>query len=73
MLDVGRKKLPDAKKKTKFVNVPVDEQTLADFAVACALRGVTMAGMLRPVIMEAIREEKAREPEAFAPKRRGGK
>ena len=67
---MGRRKLSPEKKKSKFVNVPVDEQTLEDFAIACELRGVTMAGLLRPVIMETIRTEKAREPEAFKKKRK---
>lgn len=62
---VGRPKKPEGKVKTQVVAVPVDEQTLTEFRLACELRGTSMAGLLHPIIVQTIREEKDRTPDAF--------
>ena len=63
---VARPRKPPEKKKTKMIGVLADEQTHADFAKACELRGVTMSGIVHEFIVKVIREEKEREPDAFA-------
>jgi hypothetical protein len=67
---VGRKKLPADKIKSNLITVPVDPQMHEEFAIVCALRGAYMSSLLRQHIVQLIREEKEREPEAFIPKKK---
>lgn len=41
-------------------------ETREEFRVAAELRGATMSGLLHQFIVRTIREEKERDPEAFA-------
>ncbi len=62
---MGRPKKPVGKVKNQVVAVPVDQQTLDEFRLSCELRGTSMAGFLHPIIVQTIREEKERSPQAF--------
>jgi len=43
-------------------------ETLAEFHIACELRGATMSSLVHQHVTQIIREEKAREPEKFTAK-----
>ena len=55
-----------AKPKKSLVTVRLSSQTLADFKVAAELRGASMSALLHQFIVKTVREEREREPNAFA-------
>lgn len=62
-----------AKKKDVLINLKLSADTREDFRVVAELRGSSMSGLIHQFIVQSIREEKMKEPEAFAKKKKGGK
>jgi uncharacterized protein (DUF1778 family) len=52
--------------KEVLINLRLRYETREEFRVAAELRGATMSGLLHQFIVRTIREEKEREPDAFA-------
>ena len=63
------KRLP--KPKEKLFTVRVTDDKLDDFKVVGELRGLSMSAMVHQFIVQAIREEKTKHPEAFAELKNG--
>jgi hypothetical protein len=49
------------------INVRTTEQIKRDLEITARLRGLTVAALVNSLIVNAIREEKEREPRAFKP------
>ena len=49
-----------------MINVRLTPSVHEAFKIACDLRGVSMSSLLHQFIVRTIREEKEREPSAFA-------
>lgn len=54
------------KNKEVLINIRLKPDTREEFRIAAELRGATMSGLLHQFIVRTIREEKERDPEAFA-------
>jgi hypothetical protein len=50
------------------INVRTSEQIKRDLEITAELRGITVSSLVNSLVVKAIREEKEREPQAFAPK-----
>lgn len=50
------------------INVRTSEQIKRDLEITAELRGITVSSLVNSLVVKAIREEKEREPAAFAPK-----
>lgn len=55
-----------AAKRKDIINLKVTPQIHQEFKVAAGLRGASMSGLIHQFMVRVIREEKDREPEAFA-------
>jgi hypothetical protein len=53
--------------KEAWLNVRIREDVRDEFKLAAELRGASMSGLLTMFIYRVIREEKGKNPEAFAP------
>ena len=56
-----------ASPKVRMINVRLKPDTHDEFKIACELRGGSMSSLLHQFIVRTIREEKERDPKAFAP------
>lgn len=54
------------KNKEVLINIRLKPETREEFRISAELRGATMSGLLHQFIVRTIREEKERDPEAFA-------
>jgi hypothetical protein len=53
--------------KEAWLNVRIREDVRDEFKLAAELRGASMSGLLTMFIYRVIREEKAKNPDSFAP------
>ena len=54
------------KNKEVLINIRLKPETREEFRISAELRGATMSGLLHQFIVRTIREEKERDPDAFA-------
>jgi hypothetical protein len=54
------------KNKEVLINIRLKPETREEFRISAELRGATMSGLLHQFIVRTIREEKERDPKAFA-------
>lgn len=60
-----------ASPKVKMINVRLTPEVHDAFKIACDLRGASMSSLLHQFVVRTIREEREREPNAFATKQKG--